>query len=198
MVAHEIGHLFGLQHTFNEDGTCSAPNSIPDLPRQSKPNFLTFGCPGLLPYDKDRNLFRFFKRKSVNRSTCDIRCSNNICGTTCAACCQSTGGSWLTLLPDSQSVSEDMISSPDCCIDNTPLNSCRFRRGIDPLNNVMSYVPDFGIYEFTIGQMARMMSQIQQYKTYVYCKYGTRVDASICQNVPCASFATGINCRAAA
>jgi Metallo-peptidase family M12 len=201
VVAHEFGHLFGLEHTFAAVDSCTVKNSIPDIPRQSSPNFLTFGCPGLLPYNKDRNLFRLLQRKNVNgganSATCGIRSNDDVCGSTCAACCESAGGSCPTLLPDAQSVTEDMTSSPDCCTDNTPLDSCRFRRGIDPLNNIMSYVPDFCIYEFTVGQMARMMSRIRQYKPYIYCNYGNRLDTATCQNVPCTSFATGVNCVAA-
>lgn len=198
VIAHEVGHLFGLQHTFRAIGGCLLPNPFPDIPSQASSSALNFGCPGLLPYDKDRNLFQRSNRKKVNdganSSTCDIRSSDNVCGTTCAACCRSTAGSCPTVLPNAESVSEDMVSSPDCCIDNTPLDSCRFRRGIDPLNNVMSYAPDYCIYEFTMGQMARMMAQIRRYKPYIYCNYGTRVDAATCRNVPCSSFATGVNC----
>ena len=202
VIAHEIGHLFGLQHTFRVLGGCFLPNPLPDLPSQRSSNSLNLGCPGLLPYDKDRNLFQRSNRKKendgANSSTCGIRSSSsdNVCGTTtCAACCRSsTSDSCPTVLPNAESVSEDMVSSPACCSDNTPINSCRFRRGIDPLNNVMSYVPDFCVYEFTMGQMARMMSQIRQYKAYIYCNYGTRVDTKTCRDIPCSSFATGVNC----
>jgi hypothetical protein len=194
VVAHEIGHLFGLLHTFSFG--CAKLISIPDLPAQSSSG--TLGCPGLLPYDKDRNLFQFSQRKQVNigNSSESCRGGQNVCGSTCASCCTPDDGKskCTTTLPNAESVSEDMVSYPDCCRDNTPINSCKLRRGIDPLNNVMSYSPDYCMHEFTTGQMTRMMAQIRQYKDYIYCNYGTLVENDKCQSVSCVTTATSPNC----
>lgn len=37
-MTHEIGHAFGLPHTFNEDASCD-PDDFPDLPAQKLPNY---------------------------------------------------------------------------------------------------------------------------------------------------------------
>lgn len=196
-IAHELGHLFGLVHTFS--GGCISLDRIPDTPPES--GRTPRGCPGLLPYDKDRNLFRSADRLSFNggadSNTCHSRVSEDICGTTCAACCQPDQGSKSCSfdLPSGESITEEMVASPVCCNDTKPINTCRLRRGIDPLNNVMSYSPDFCTYEFTPGQMARMMAQTRKFKPYIYCNFADRIDNDRCRNIPCFSGATSPNCR---
>jgi Pregnancy-associated plasma protein-A len=204
-IAHEIGHIFGLFHTFQ--GSCLFNDRVPDTPAQANTKnsagnpIVPLGCPGLLPYDKDRSLFQVVKRKDINSGGNAETCGSvdDVCGSTCAACCTPEAGNiecarFLTGTPGPESISQDMVTFPDCCPDNTPSDTCKFRAGIDPLNNIMSYSPDFCSFEFTPGQMARMMAQTHKYKTYIYCNYSNIRDVVKCNNVPCFSNATSPNC----
>jgi Pregnancy-associated plasma protein-A len=196
VLAHEMGHLFGLFHTFT--GGCLADDLILDTPAESRQTG-TFGCPGLLPYDRNRNLFedRISVNSGGNADTC-FGGQKDVCGTTCAACCIPTNPNderCPEFFPNRESVSEDNLTSPDCCPSNRPVDSCKLRRGVDPLNNVMSYAPDFCMREFTPGQMTSMMAQIRLFKRYIYCNYATVEDRILCLNVPCYSGATSPNCN---
>lgn len=197
VLAHEMGHLFGLYHTFQ--GGCASQDQIADTPAESDLDTKPFGCPGLLPYDKDRNLIKFSQRKNVNAGGTAGTCGSvgDICGATCAACCTPPAGSSTcdTFLPGSESISQNSTTFPNCCNnDPRPRNTCRLGLGIDPLNNIMSYAPDFCSYEFTPGQLSRMMAQTRMYKTIIYCNYADVADNANCKNVPCFAAATSPNC----
>ena len=196
-VAHEIGHLFGLRHT--HEGGCSGDDYVADTPAQDTQ--ASDSCPGMLPYDRDRDWFQLSGSQLAqpNKVTNSTTCSGaGVCGDTCASCCTSLDGSNSNCpkyISNVEVVTESVYNFPHCCKDPTPLDSCPGKAGIDPLNNVMSYVPDFCQHEFTMGQMERMMSQIRQYKTYVYCNYANVLDVGKCNNIPCASTASSPNCK---
>ena len=198
-VAHELGHLFGLRHT--HDGGCSGEDDfVDDTPAQDTQ--ASDSCPGMLPYDRDRDWFQPLSGTQpaqpntvTNGTTCG---GEGVCGDTCASCCTGLDGSnsdCPKYISDVEVVTESVYNFPHCCQDPTPLDTCPGKAGIDPLNNVMSYVPDFCQHEFTVGQMMRMMSQIRQYKRYIYCNYANVLDTGLCNNIPCASTASSPNCQ---
>lgn len=194
VVAHEIAHVLGLLHTFT--GKCSvfgAGDGVPDTPIQSTDS--SNGCPGLLPYDRDRDLFDSTPNAGANETTCGAQ--GAVCGTGCASCCTSEVDSTdcTKYSSEFESVTEGVNGGPYCCYDNMPLDTCPNSKGIDPMTNVMSYIPDFCAYEFTSGQMARMMAQTRSFKDYIYCNYANILDDDKCGNVPCASTATSPNCN---
>jgi hypothetical protein len=132
-------HLFGLRHTF-QGGCTSSGDGIPDTPADG--TNAVVGCPGLLPYDKDRDLFNSTLATTVNFgnvSTCD---GVNVCSggstSTCAACCPDCP------FYDSNGIysfSEDDIPGNQACYQTTvPDDSCPDFQGIDPKTNVMAYV----------------------------------------------------------
>jgi hypothetical protein len=112
-------------------------------------------------------------------------------GSTCAACCIGTD---CNLYNGNDSVSVDQNPNPpSCCTGTTPTDTCSSLSGIDPKNNIMSYVPDYCGFEFTSGQMLRMMAQAKT-KTYIYCNYADILDTTTCSNIPCGPDATSPNC----
>jgi Pregnancy-associated plasma protein-A len=195
VVAHEFGHLMGLFHTFDTGCDTAFGNTIPDIPVEELGG--DDNCPGLLPYNKDRDLFNRTTRISRNKFQSPDQCggTNFVCDITCAACCDTKGEETCNYFNEFESVSQEDQTRVCCPNENIPTDSCRQQRGIDPKNNVMSYAPDYCIYELSPGQMVRMMAQIRKYKSYIYCNYANNVDVTKCINVPCASIATSPICN---
>lgn len=192
-----------MYHTFR--GKCwgwlvGGDDQIPDTPATTVAS--SESCPGLLPYDRDRDWSSDSAQPNMiaeGNNTESVCVGDGACGTQCAACCTpEKGNSQCTKYSSEfEVVTEDENHYPHCCDDPSPINTCGlFAPGIDPLNNVMSYIPDFCAYEFTPGQMARMMSQIYSYKTYIYCNYASMTNPNKCQGIPCSSNATSPRCTA--
>ena len=116
-----------------------------DTPPESSSE--TTGCPGLLPYDKDRDLFDGSIQNDLNvggSGSCGS--SANVCtnagGTTCAACCDYSQGD-CQFYNGVFSITQDEVDYPICCTETSPDDTCSTQNGIDPKNNAMAYIPDW-------------------------------------------------------
>jgi hypothetical protein len=199
VFAHELGHIFGLRHTYSSSCKDQVGDGVSDTPHMTFD--IISSCPGLLPYDRDRDLFGKFSKKDENVGANEENCmeTKNICGNTCASCCTAPDGNqrecplYSETLP-LEVVGEASTSYPDCCTDNQPIDSCPLLPGVDSLNNVMAYIPDWCAHEFTPGQLARMLAQTFAFKSYIYCNYSTHANSDKCTGIPCATAATSPYC----
>jgi hypothetical protein len=150
-------------HTFqgecDNDGDVNDGDAVSDTPAHAA--IRQNGCPGLIPYDRDRDLFdESLARKSNegNEETCGG--AENVCGTTCAACCtkypreddppEGYPFSAFTepefnpycvnnkpdnfFLKSYAVVTEDERPDyPNCCNPEYPIDSCPDIPGIDPV-----------------------------------------------------------------
>lgn len=198
VLAHEIGHLFGLLHTFHDGcwlSMLTGGDGVSDTPVHDTK--ASSGCPGLLPYDRERDLSE--TRERVANSFTNETCSNTCGSESCGACCATSSNVDCPKYTNNpfDSLSEDEYTFPQCCHDPRPIKTCGFTDGLDPLNNVMSYIPDQCSHEFTVGQMARMMAQIRRNKPYIYCNYASINDTEKCGEIPCGNSSTSPNCISA-
>jgi hypothetical protein len=138
-------HLFGLSHTYA--GGCSGSgDGVVDTPAENDSNI--DGCPGLLPYDKDRDLMNESTKTNVNignATTCGIAADVCVMGgaNTCAACCMDSSPTSLDCVQfkDGISISQDEVNTfPKCCVETKPDDTCPSLAGVDPKNNMMAYV----------------------------------------------------------
>jgi Pregnancy-associated plasma protein-A len=210
-LSHELGHLFGLYHTF-EGGCTTTGDGVSDTPAESKRFHGVKDCPGLLPYSKSRSLFDHSYRSgrisytalfnhSYKKSTPSSITNKHItaktcqyCNNTCAACCDKKGNDVCPTYIGNECPTEQEIDIICCPNNSQPYDTCPKRKGIDPLNNIMSYAADYCKHELTIGQMIRMIALIRTYKKYLYCNYVNILDIDLCSNVPCASTSTSPHC----
>jgi hypothetical protein len=177
LISFQLGLLFGLYPT-NNNGCGKLGDGVSDTPAEVVKNE-KIGCPGLLPYNKDRDLYKRFKRRFVNKYKSPTEChwGNKTCpNSICASCTVN-------------------YQNATCCKSNRPSDSCKWKAGIDPGNNVMTLAPDICIHELTPGQLVKMMAQVRVNQIYFYCNYATIVDTETCTNIPCASNATSPNCK---
>ena len=140
-----ISHLFGLSHT-HAGGCSGSGDGVADTPAEN--DSYIDGCPGLLPYDKDRDLMNENTKTNVNigdATTCGNAVDVCVMGgtTTCAACCKDSSPSSLDCVQfkDGISISQDEVSAfPKCCEETKPDDTCPSLAGVDPKNNMMAYV----------------------------------------------------------
>jgi hypothetical protein len=140
-----VSHLFGLSHT-HAGGCSTSGDGVSDTPAEN--DSIVDGCPGLLPYNKDRDLMNDSIKTNVNVGSL-ASCGGNaadVCSmgetTTCAACCSDASPMALDCeQSESISVSQDLVPTyPKCCVSTKPDDTCPSMQGVDPKNNMMAYV----------------------------------------------------------